>query len=83
MERLACLFVFFVVAGYGLIQERNINTGETAEFEVSGDKIETAHMIPSWPHNIINRSEVGNLVTVMTYSDIFAPKHPDTFFESV
>ena len=31
---------FIVVHGHGLIQERNINTGETVEFEVSGDKIE-------------------------------------------
>ena len=27
--------LFIVVAGHGLIQERNINTGETVEFEVS------------------------------------------------
>ena len=31
---------FIVVHGHGLIQERNINTGETVEFEVFGDKIE-------------------------------------------
>ena len=49
--------LFIVVAGHGLIQERNINTGETVEFEVSGDKIEAIHMIPGWTHNIINLSE--------------------------
>ena len=54
-----------VVAGYGLIQERNINTGETVEFEVSRDKIEAIYMIPGWTHNIINLSETDNLVTVM------------------
>lgn len=37
---------FIVVAGHGLIRERNINTGETVEFEVSGDKIEAVYMIP-------------------------------------
>ena len=31
--------LFIVVAGHGLIQERNINTGEVVEFEVSGEKI--------------------------------------------
>lgn len=46
--------LFIVVAGHGLIQERNINTGETVEFEVSGDRIEAIHMIPGWTHNIIN-----------------------------
>lgn len=75
--------LFIVVAGHGLIQERNINTGETVEFEVSGDKIEAIHMIPGWTHNIINLSETESLVTVMTCNEIFDPKHPDTFFEKV
>lgn len=74
---------FIVVAGHGLIQERNINTGETVEFEVSGDKIEAIYMIPGWTHNIINLSETENLVTVMTCNEIFDPNHPDTFFEKV
>ena len=32
---------FIVVHGHGMIQERNINTGEMVEFEVSGEKIES------------------------------------------
>jgi UDP-2-acetamido-2,6-beta-L-arabino-hexul-4-ose reductase len=75
--------LFIVVQGHGLIQERNINTGETVEFEVSGDKIEAVHMIPGWTHNIINLSETENLVTVMTCNEIFNPSRPDTFFEKV
>lgn len=75
--------LFIVVAGHGLIQERNINTGETVEFEVTGDKIEAIHMIPGWTHNIINLSETENLVTVMTCNEIFNPGRPDTFFEIV
>ena len=75
--------LFIVVSGHGLIQERNINTGEKVEFEVSGDKIEAIHMIPGWTHNIINLSETENLVTVMTCNEIFNPERPDTFFEEV
>jgi len=75
--------LFIVVAGHGLIQERNIHTGETVEFEVCGDKIEAIHMIPGWTHNIINLSETENLVTVMTCNEIFNPERPDTFFEPV
>ena len=75
--------IFIVVSGHGLIQERNINTGETVEFEVSGDKIEAVYMIPGWTHNIINLSETENLVTVMTCNEIFNPAHPDTFAEKV
>ena len=75
--------LFIVVQGHGLIQERNINTGETVEFEVSGDKIEAVHMIPGWTHNIINLSDTENLVTVMTCNEVFNPDRPDTFFEKV
>lgn len=74
---------FIVVSGHGLIQERNINTGEFVEFEVSGDKIEAVYMIPGWTHNIINLSKTENLVTVMTCNEIFNPDKPDTFGEIV
>lgn len=74
---------FIVVAGHGLIRERNINTGEMVEFEVSGDNIEAVYMIPGWSHNIINLSETENLVTVMTCNEVFDPSHPDTFYEPV
>ena len=74
---------FIVVSGHGLIQERNINTGEFVEFEVSGDYIEAVYMIPGWTHNIINLSDTENLVTVMTCNEIFNKDRPDTFFEIV
>ncbi|MBP5342918.1 NAD-dependent epimerase/dehydratase family protein [bacterium] len=74
---------FIVVSGHGLIQERNINTNEFVEFEVSGDKIEAVYMIPGWTHNIINLSNTENLVTVMTSNEIFNKDKPDTFFEIV
>ena len=74
---------FIVVSGHGLIQERNIDTGEFVEFEVSGDKIEAVYMIPGWTHNIINLSETENLVTIMTCNEIFNKDKPDTFFEIV
>ena len=75
--------LFIVVAGHGLIQERNINTGEMVKFEVSSEKIEAIHMIPGWTHNIINLSDTENLVTVMTCNEIFDVNHPDTFGEAV
>ena len=75
--------LFIVVSGHGLIQERNINTGEKVEFEVSGDKIEAVHMIPGWTHNIINLSDTEDLVTVMTCNEVFNPDRPDTFSEPV
>lgn len=75
--------LFIVVAGHGLIQERNINTGEVVEFEVSGQQIEAVHMIPGWTHNIINLSDTDELVTIMTCNEFFDPNQPDTFGEIV
>ncbi len=75
--------LFIVVSGHGLVQERNIHTGEIVEFEVTGEKIEAVYMIPGWTHNIINLSETENLVTVMTCNEIFNPEKPDTFYEPV
>ncbi|HCJ07908.1 MAG TPA: capsular biosynthesis protein [Lachnospiraceae bacterium] len=75
--------LFIVVAGHGLIQERNINTGEMVEFEVSGDKIEAVHMIPGWTHNIINLSECEDLITIMTCNEIFDLEKPDTYYLAV
>lgn len=75
--------LFIVVAGHGLIQERNINTGDMVEFEVSGNKIQAVHMIPGWTHNIINLSDTENLVTVMWANEAFNPEYPDTFGEPV
>ena len=74
---------FIVVSGHGLIQERRIGGDEVMEFEVSGDRIETVHMLPGYTHNIINLSDTENLVTVMWANEPFDPNHPDTFFEIV
>lgn len=74
---------FIVVSGHGLIQERNLNTDEMMEFEVSSEKIEAVHMLPGYTHNIINLSETENLVTVMWANEAFDPNHPDTYFEEV
>ena len=76
---------FIVVAGHGLIQQRNLNdpSGEVLEWEVSGDKIQAVHMLPGYTHNIINLSETEDLVTVMYCNEIFNPNRPDTFFEKV
>jgi len=74
---------FIVVAGHGLIQERKIGTDEIIEFEVSGDHIQSVHMLPGYTHNIINLSESENLVTLMWANEIFDSKHPDTYYEPV
>ena len=76
---------FIVVKGHGLIQQRNLNDpeGKVLEWEVSGDHIQAVHMLPGYTHNIINLSEIEDLVTVMYCNEVFCPSRPDTFFEIV
>ncbi len=76
---------FIVVAGHGLIQQRNLNDpdGKVLEWEVSGENITAVHMLPGYTHNIINLSNTEDLVTVMYCNEIFNPNKPDTFFDPV
>ncbi len=76
---------FIVVKGHGLIQQRNLNDPEdkVLEWEVDGDHIQAIHMLPGYTHNIINLSEIEDLVTVMYCNEVFNPERPDTFFEKV
>ena len=76
---------FIVVAGHGLIQQRNLNDpeGKVLEWDVDGSRIQAVHMLPGYTHNIINLSETEDLVTVMYCNEVFNPDKPDTFFEPV
>lgn len=74
---------FIVVAGEGLIQQRNVLTDEVLEWRVSGSKIEVVQMLPGYTHNIINLSETEDLVTVIWCNECFDSTKPDTFFEQV
>ncbi len=74
---------FIVVSGKALIQQRKIGSDEILNFEVSGEKIEAVHMLPGYTHNIINLSDIQDLVTVMWANEQFNPNRPDSFFEEV
>ena len=74
---------FIVVAGHGLIRERQLDSDEVLEFEVSGERIEAVHMLPGYTHSIMNLSSTDDLVTLMWANECFDPGHPDTFYEEV
>ena len=74
---------FIVVKGEALIQMRKIGTDEVLEFNVSDKKIEAVHMLPGYTHNIINKSDTEDLVTLMWANELFDPNHPDTYGEEV
>lgn len=81
--------LFIVVAGHGLIQERQIGTDDQGnpypviEFEVHGDQMEAIYMLPGYAHKIINLSDTEDLITIMWANEQFESKRPDTFFEPV
>lgn len=74
---------FLVVAGRGLIREREIGGGEVLEFPVSGENLQAVHMLPGYTHSLINLSQTEDLVTVMWANEPFDPQRPDTYFEEV
>ena len=79
-----CKWEFFiVVSGYGLIQQRKIDTDEVISFEVSGEKLEAIHILPGYTHNIINLSDTQDLITVMWANEQFDKSRPDTYAEPV
>ena len=74
---------FIVVSGHGLIREKNIITGHTVEFEVTGDDIRAVHIIPGYTHTITNLSDKDDLVTVMWVNECFDPGKPETYAGNV
>jgi UDP-2-acetamido-2,6-beta-L-arabino-hexul-4-ose reductase len=74
---------FIVVAGHGLIREREIGTDKVIEFEVTGDKVQAVHMLPGYTHEFINLSKTEDLVTVIWANERFNPDRPDTYAEKV
>ena len=75
--------IFIVVKGHGLIQMRNLKSGEIEEYEVSGERIQGVWMKPGWTHNIINFSDTEDLVTIMYATELLDKNRPDTYFEKV
>lgn len=80
---------FIVVSGQGLIQLRRIGKQSdgcdypVVQFWVSGKRIQVVEMIPGYTHNIINRSETDDLVTLIWTNEQFCPAQPDTFYQEV
>ena len=75
--------IFIVVKGEALIQMRKIGTSEVIEFNVSDKRIEAVHMLPGYTHNIINKSNTDELITLMWANELFDSNYPDTYAEEV
>ncbi len=73
---------FCVVKGRAKISLRNRETGEKAEFDVSGENPTIIDMPLNWTHNIKNIGE-GEMGLVVWVNEVFDPENPDTFPEEV
>lgn len=73
---------FCVVKGSAKISLRNRETGEKAEFDVSGENPTVIDMPLNWTHNIKNTGD-GEMGLVVWVNEVFDPANPDTFAEEV
>lgn len=73
---------FLVVSGTGVIRFRKIDSSETIEYFVSGEKLEVVDIPVGYTHNIENIGD-NDMVTIMWVNEIFDKEKPDTFFLEV
>ncbi len=73
---------FLVVGGKARISIRKMYTDDVRHFDVTGDEPCYIDMPTLHTHNITNTGE-GELVTLFWTHDLFDPKAPDTYAESV
>lgn len=73
---------FTVIEGRARIALRRVLTDETMVFDVEGRSPVSIDMPTMWAHSITNTGD-STLHTVFWTDDIFDPRNPDTFPESV
>lgn len=73
---------FLVVSGQGVIRFRKIDSDETIEYYVSGDKLEVVDIPVGYTHNIENLGD-KNMVTIIWTNEVFDPNKLDTYFLEV
>lgn len=73
---------FCVIQGRGVIRFRHVATGETAAYEVSGEKIQIVDIPPGYTHSIENTGGT-EMITLFWANEIFNPEKTDTYYEAV
>ncbi|MGD6991118.1 capsular polysaccharide biosynthesis protein CapF [Sutcliffiella horikoshii] len=73
---------FLVVSGRGVIRFRKIDSNQTIEYYVSGNKMEVVDIPTGYTHNIENLGDT-DMVTVMWANESFDPEKPDTYYMEV
>lgn len=73
---------FLVIKGHARFKFRHIDTGDTIELEVDGEKSEIVETVPGWAHDITNIGK-DELVVMLWANEIFDQLNPDTISSSL
>ena len=73
---------YLVVSGKGVVRFRKIDSGETLEYFVSGEKLEVVDIPTGYTHNIENHGDT-DMVTIMWANEPFDPEKHDTHYMEV
>jgi len=73
---------FCVISGKADIKFRHILNNEIISYKVSGEKIEIIDIPPGYTHSIENIGDT-EMITLFWANEMFDPKRPDTYYESV
>lgn len=69
---------FLVIRGRAKFKFKDVQSGETHEIVINGDKAEVVETVPGWAHEIENIG-TDELVVVLWSNEIFDSENPDTF----
>lgn len=69
---------FLVIKGRAKFKFKDVQSGETHEIVINGDKAEVVETVPGWAHEIENIGS-DEMVVVLWSNEIFDPENPDTF----
>lgn len=73
---------FLVLEGQGLVNLRNVATGDRAEYSVKGEALVVVDIPPGWTHSIKNTG-TSEMVVLFWASEVFDAVHPDTYAAEV
>ncbi len=69
---------FLVIRGRALFRFRHMQTGQTHEFQTSGDRPQVVETVPGWTHDITNIGQ-DEMVVMLWANEIFDRARPDTY----
>ena len=68
---------FLVIQGKARFRFRHMDSGETHEIDVRGDKPQVVDTVPGWSHDISNIGQT-ELIVMLWANEVFDPERPDT-----